>query len=139
MLYHWRKVFDDKEWTQWRLMLIKILSRLSILKASIAEACKIWFDGNQVMFPDDIEELDQQIEWAQSLAGLYNTIGPRLPTWTEIELAIDTDAIKSDVSRLVRHFVTMARADVLVDDGEVRAARQLVQAQLFATKQAKTH
>jgi len=128
--FHLHKRFDEQEWIAWRKKLVELLSRLLALKAALAELGKTYFDGHEILFQKQRDKLNSQIEVAESIAKLYNDFEREVPSWAAIELEIGDDSIRSEMSRLVREFVTIARAVALRSNGQVLAARQLMQANL---------
>jgi hypothetical protein len=72
------------EWELWRDLLIRTLTRLWLLRATIAAVNQQYYDGHSILFLDREYHLNMSIELAEKLARAYNDEGKDLPFFVAI-------------------------------------------------------
>jgi len=120
-------VFNATEWGHWRELHIDTLTRMWVLRATIAAVSEQYYDSHSVLFSDRESSLNQHIQDAEALAKVYNNLEGIVPAWTAIDLATLQFSIEEQVPAAVGELVAGAQANVLQVLGDWKAAWDLEQ------------
>jgi len=119
--------FEPMSWEIWRSILIQRLSCMWRLKETIAGVSEKYFDHHPLLFPEDAETFNSQIDALEELAKHYNSFKGGFPGWTAIESGALACSLHEQVLAEVEERVARARSTTLEDFGESEAAWKLVE------------
>ena len=127
---------------RWKELALGFLPEVYTLRGAIESINQRYFDGHGVLFPAEVEGLDQLLALVAKLVGNYNealadSIGRvetllggtkkgHQPSQLTIDLAGSIKSVRGAAKEQVAYLVDMAKADALGVLGETRQAMELV-------------
>ena len=91
-----------------------------------------YFDHHQVLFPEQANELDEQIQRLEKLVKLYNCLKQKLPEWTAIDMETLRCSVREETMEKVAEAVAIAKWRTAQDYAERENAWKIVQPYILA-------
>lgn len=119
--------FDPEIWEIWRAILIRRLTRMRQLSETVVAISERYFDGHPLLFPEEANTLDNNIDALEKLTKHYNSLEGGLPAWTTIDVEALASSIREQLSAQIAERVVHAKATTLEDFGELEASWKLTE------------
>ena len=97
------------------------------LRETVVAISERYFAGHPLLFPEDANTLDKDIDALEELTKHYNSLEGGLPGWTAIDIDVVASSIREQLSAEVAVRVAHAKATTLEDFGELAAAWKLME------------
>lgn len=124
--------FEPEIWNIWRAILIHRLTCMRQLRETVVAISERYFAGHPLLFPEDANTLDRDVDSLEELTKHYNSLKAGLPAWTAIDIGALASSIREQLSVQVAERVAHAKATTLEDFGELEAGWKLMEPFAFA-------
>lgn len=123
--------FVPKPWELWRGLLIEKLLGMLSLRGVAQSISANYYDGHPLLFAEDENDLNTQIQCLEELLKEGNRIGAGLPAWEPIDLQPLSSHIEESVEMNAKGLVMSARAKTLMTFREEQPARELLNSMTY--------
>ncbi|HET9410122.1 MAG TPA: hypothetical protein VFO39_22995 [Candidatus Sulfotelmatobacter sp.] len=119
--------FDTEMWELWRAILIQRFCGMRRSRELVFAVSNKYFDRHPLLFREDADTLNEQIQCFEKFIKYYNRLKTELPDWRVIDLDSLASSILKYLPDEVEKRVADAQATTLADFGESEAAWKTIE------------